>query len=230
MKSLSKQALEGIMSDWHSSDEGIHTYYLIPQKQLPADIPKPITINEVIRTSSTGVIVLLGNHNSHLIIPPFPIQSTQDYTGWNLQPLRDQMQRSRKLLVVLIRRGGFSIGIFQGPNLIVSKTSSPFVKARHRKGGSSSGRFARRRDEQTQILLNKACDALSTQFKTHGENLDHLILGGDKQILVALEKKCATMQKLKPLQTNRIINVREPRFKVLTSSLKEIYTSQVTTF
>ena len=83
---------------------------------------------------------------------------------------------------------------------------------------------------KTQILLNKACEAITNQFKTHGNNLDHLILGGDKQLLITLEKKCTTMQKLKPTQINRVINVREPRFAVLKSSLKEIYTSQVLTF
>ena len=230
MKSLSKQALEGIMSEWHDLDGGIHTYYLMPSKPIPNDIPISTTLDDVISTSTTGAVFLLGNHNSHLIIPPFPIESTHDYPGCNLQPLRDQLQRSHKLLVVLIRRGGFSIGIFHGMSLLVSKTSSPFVKARHRKGGSSSGRFARRRDGQTQILLSKACDALTVQFKTDGENLDPHILGGDKQLLVALEKKCTSLQNLKSIQMDRILNVREPRLKVLKSSVKEIYTSQVITF
>jgi hypothetical protein len=230
MEFLPKQELEGMISKWHDADDGIHTYYLMPNRSIPNGIPASIAINDAVRTSSTGAVLLSGNPISHLIIPPFPIQSMQDYPGWNVHPLHEHIHRSRKLLVVLIRHGGFSIGIFQNMNLLISKTSSPFVKARHRKGGSSSGRFARKREEQTQILLNKACEALTNQFKAHGEDLDHLILGGDKQTLIALEKKCTTIQKLKSTQINRIINVREPRFTVLKSSLQEIYTSRMLTF
>ena len=76
--------------------------------------------------------------------PPFP-------------PLRgdllEHVARERTVGVLLVRLGGHAAGVFRGAVLIDSKVDSKLVHGRHRKGGSSSGRFARRREGQARVAL-----------------------------------------------------------------------------
>jgi len=56
--------------------------------------------------------------------------------------------RERVVGVLLVRLGGHAAGVFRGARLLDSKVGARPVHGRNRKGGSSSGRFARRRAGQ----------------------------------------------------------------------------------
>ena len=56
-------------------------------------------------------------------------------------PLLDALGEDHVVAVLLVRLGGFAVGVFEGERLAASKVGSRFVKGRHKKGGSSANRF-----------------------------------------------------------------------------------------
>ena len=116
--------------------------------------------------------------------------------------------------MLLVRLGGHAAGVFSGRRLVDSKVDNRFVKGRHKKGGSSQRRFERRREEQARMALEQAADTAARVLMPHKADLDALVLGGDR---AALREVMADvrMRPLRPLQAEDVLDVAEPRLKVL---------------
>ena len=74
------------------------------------------------------------------------------------RPRRAAARRDRRDHVagaVLVRLGGYAVGVFDGERLVASKVGQRLVHGRHRAGGSSANRFRRRREEQARALLDR---------------------------------------------------------------------------
>ena len=76
----------------------------------------------------------------------------------HVAPLLEAVEEDHLVAVLLVRLGGYAVGVFDGERLVTSKVGSRFVKNRHKKGGSSSNRFRRRREEQAKALIEEAAD------------------------------------------------------------------------
>jgi hypothetical protein len=74
--------------------------------------------------------------------PPLPSQVRGSCPAFDPAPLLDHVRRERTVGVLLVRLGGHAAGVFVGERLVDSKVGSRLVHGRHRKGGSSSARFA----------------------------------------------------------------------------------------
>lgn len=151
--------------------------------------------------------------------PPFPpLDATAHGTidGFHPAPLLAHVERPRTVGVVLVRLGGHAIGIFEGGTLRASKVGSRLVHGRHRAGGSSANRFARRRGNQAREALNAAADtavAILADPARRGK-LDAVVRGGDRR---ALEEVFADVRlaEVARLAVDRVLEVAEPRRKVL---------------
>jgi peptide subunit release factor 1 (eRF1) len=151
--------------------------------------------------------------------PPFPpldpdARGTRD--GFQPAPLLAHADRPRTVGVVLARLGGHAVGIFEGRTLRASKVGSRLVHGRHRAGGSSANRFARRRGNQARSALNAAADtavALLADPARKGR-LDAVVRGGDRRALeeVFADPRLADVARL---AVDRVLEVPEPRRKVL---------------
>jgi len=82
--------------------------------------------------------------------------------------------------VLLVRLGGYAVGVFEGERLAASKVGSRFVKGRHKKGGSSANRFRRRRDEQARALIDEAADVAARVLEPWRGRSEFAALGGDR--------------------------------------------------
>ena len=90
------------------------------------------------------------------------------------------------------------------------------MHGRHRAGGSSSGRFARRREGQARVALEAAAAVavrVLAEPARKGE-LDAVVLGGDRG---ALERVLGDrrLERLRPLVEPRVLAVPDPRLRVL---------------
>ena len=105
-------------------------------------------------------------------------------------------------------------GVFKGEELTDSKVGSRLVHGRHRKGGSSSGRFARRREGEARAALQAAADVAVRVLVPTVERLDAVVLGGDRRALddVMADQRLAP---LRALVADRVIDVPDPRLAVL---------------
>jgi peptide subunit release factor 1 (eRF1) len=144
--------------------------------------------------------------------PPLPSEGRGSRAGFDASPLLDHVRRKRTVGVLLVRLGGHAAGVFEGDRLVDSKVGSRLVHGRHRKGGSSSGRFARRREGQARAALEQAADVAARVLL--GRPLDAVVLGGDRRALdtVLADQRLAP---LRELAVDRVLDVPDPRLAVL---------------
>jgi len=90
------------------------------------------------------------------VTPPFGLADEGEYEVVRAEPLLAALEAELRVAVVLVRMGGFAVGVFEGEDLVASKVGTRFVKNRHKKGGSSANRFRRRREEQERELIDAA--------------------------------------------------------------------------
>jgi hypothetical protein len=131
-----------------------------------------------------------------------------------LAALHAHVARPRRIGVVLVRLGGYSVGIAVSGAVEASTTGTRPVHGRTRKGGSSSGRFARRRDNQARVALDAAADAVARFLLPVADTLDAVVLGGDAAALDELRadrRLAALLARAEP----RVLDVPEPRRAVL---------------
>jgi hypothetical protein len=89
----------------------------------------------------------------------------------------------RRVGVVLVRRGGYAAGVFEGRRLVTSKVGSRHVQGRSAAGGQSQQRFARRRDKQAREAFEAAADVAVRILTPHLPGLDAVITGGDRSAI-----------------------------------------------
>jgi peptide subunit release factor 1 (eRF1) len=118
--------------------------------------------------------------------PPFPPvdeAALGDHAGYQPGALLDHARRERLVGVLLVRLGGHAAGVFDGERLLDSKVGTRLVHGRHKKGGSSSGRFARRREGQARVALQAAADVAVRVLAPWAGRLDAVVIGGDRRAL-----------------------------------------------
>lgn len=147
--------------------------------------------------------------------PPLAVDDALPYGG-----LAEHAVRERKVGVLLVRRGGYAAGIFDGSKLVASKVGSRLVQGRTAAGGWSQQRFARRREKQTREAFEAAAGVAAAVLLPHAGELDAVVLGGDK----AATQQVLEDPRLKPLRDKvaaGFLNVPDPRLAVLRETPKQ---------
>jgi hypothetical protein len=160
--------------------------------------------------------------------PPFGLTHEGEYEVIRLEPLFDALAADHVVAVLLVRLGGYAVGVFEGERLAASKVGSRFVKGRHKKGGSSSGRFRRRREEQARELIEEAAEVAARVLEPWRDRVEFVALGGDR---TAVERVLAASPELGWLSERalpRFFTVRDPRQAVLERLPYELYAAELT--
>ena len=126
-------------------------------------------------------------------------------------------QRPRTVGVLLVRLGGYSVGVFTGfpPALAGAKTGARLVHGRSAAGGWSQHRFARRREKQASEALAAAARAAADVFGRWGPGqLDAVVLGGDKRAMAELRRD-PVLAPYMAIATDRFLTVPDPKRSVL---------------
>jgi hypothetical protein len=177
--------------------------------------------------SETGLVLFWSDEGKYVLLPPFPVDLDQFLPAWDASYLRSLLDRKYLLGVVLLRLGGYSVGVFEGERLLTSKTGTRFVKGRHRAGGQSQRRFERRRGEQARELFDKACSVVTAKFAPYDKRLDYVFLGGDRLTLRSFLKRCEYLQGLADKTLGRVLSVAKPRYEALREAPSQIWKTRV---
>ncbi|NUS74428.1 MAG: hypothetical protein HOQ05_13670 [Corynebacteriales bacterium] len=147
-----------------------------------------------------------------------PVQGERD--GFAPEPLLSHASRSLRLGMVLVRLGGYAVGVFDGPTLVVSKVDSRLVHGRHKKGGSSSGRFARRRENEVRQLVNAAADTTARVVLPRLASLEAVVVGGDRAAVaqVLADKRLSACA---ALVRGPFLSVPDPKLRILQESYEK---------
>lgn len=133
----------------------------------------------------------------------------------------------RRIALVLVRRGGHSIGIARGGRVELSRTDRHLVQGRSAAGGWSQQRFARRRAGQARHALQDAAQDVFEVLVPRLSEVDAVVLGGDRRALGELRED----RRLAPLFARaepRVLEVGEPSRAVLDEAAVRALSVQVT--
>lgn len=137
-----------------------------------------------------------------------------DWVGAALGTITEHAAARRRVGVVLLRLGGYAVGVFDGGELVGSKCGTRLVHARQRNGGSSQARFARRRANEVRAAIDAAADETVRVVLPERRRLDALVCGGDRNAVRALLAD-RRLTELTPLAVERFLDVPDPRRDVL---------------
>ena len=238
VRHLGRSALERLLTELEDAGDTAvaWTLYLPPgvspevAGEGPWAPPWPDVLQEAaprLAASETGVVVLWGPRAGYAVAPPLPLRHAGGHPGPHAAPLRALLRREYRLGVVLLRLGGYAVGVFHGDRLVLSKTGTRYVKGRHRAGGSSARRFERIREKQVRELLDEACQVVRTRLEPVEGELDYVLTGGERHTLQAFLKRCPYLERLGPRLLRRVLDVPEPRQEVLEQAPALIWTSRV---
>ncbi len=180
-----------------------------------------------VQRSSTGAALFWSEEKRLAILPAFPLDRQLLLNGWDTSPLREMMGKDYLLGLVLLRLGRFAVGVFQGQELVASKTDTRYVKGKHSAGGQSQKRFERIREKQAQELFKKTCSVVEERFAPYDRQMDYIFLGGEQFTLNGFLQRCSYLQGRSSKIVGRRLNVRTPKHNTLQGALDLAWESRV---
>jgi Actinobacteria/chloroflexi VLRF1 release factor len=162
------------------------------------------------------VDVAAGDCATASILVPFgPLAAPPGQrAGLAVDDLLDHLMVPRTIGLLLVRLGGYSVGIARAGVVLTSSTGRRLVHGRSAAGGQSQQRFARRREDQARVALRAAADTAARVLLPHAAELDAVVLGGDTaalRTLAADPRLAALLERAEP----RVLDIAEPRRAVL---------------
>ena len=164
-----------------------------------------------------------------VVRPPFGLAHEHDYDTVRLKPVLEALSGDHIVAALLVRLGGYAVGVFEGERLVASKVGSRFVKNRHKKGGSSSNRFRRRREEQARALIEEAAEVAVRVLEPWRDRVEFVALGGDRAAIREALAASPQLEWLAERQLPRFFTVADPRQRELERLPYDLYSAELTT-
>ena len=245
---FTKAGLHHFLSSLEAQPEDFVTVYIAPNS-FPdyADtlslVPKcgvhAGEIKEAVKTEAvisgagkyeTGAAIFWnGLGNKHIVLPSFPIAENKVSVGRpDVSVLYEVLERRYVIGVVLVAWGSYALGVFDAGNLVAWKTGRGYIHKKHKKGGRSQKRFARRTEEQKKDFLRRVGNRIEERFGSFAP--DYIFFGGNRLILKPLIQESKYLQTKASKISSRILDVRYADREALAGSLAEITRSLVFTF
>ena len=216
---------DGFQSDYLPSGRAARREHTVPGNGV---LPL-FHVLEAVPKTNTGLAVFRSSERAVAVAPPFPLRSALRSDGVEAGPLLDMLDTEYCVGIVLLRLGRYAVGVVQGDELIASKTGSRYVKSRHRKGGSSAGRFARSRERLVRELYDKCCEVAKSVFAPHEKAIDYVLLGGERHTLNGFRKRCRYISDFGDALLERVLEVERPGQRALDSIGAQVWRSSVVT-
>jgi Actinobacteria/chloroflexi VLRF1 release factor len=170
--------------------------------------------------AGTAVVRLSGADGALAeIAVPFP-----PLRGDSARDLLEHVARPRRIGVLLVRRSGYAVGVFDGGRLVSSKVDSTYVQGTTKAGGWSQQRYARRRANQAAAAFAAAAD---TAARVLTAPLDALVCGGDRAAVRAVVDD-PRLAWAAPLVTGPWLQVGDPKARVLQRTPEQFLAVRVT--
>jgi hypothetical protein len=140
--------------------------------------------------------------------------------------LADHVERTRRVGVLLVRRGGHAAGVFEGSTLVASKVDSSYVQGTTKAGGWSQQRYARRRANQSKAAFADAADIAVRILLPEVRSLDCIVCGGDRKAVDAVLAD-PRLAPVAALVTGPLLAVPDPRLRVLQATPEQFLTVRI---
>ncbi len=138
--------------------------------------------------------------------PPLP-------PGGGVGALAAHAARPRTALLVLVRRGGWAVGLARGGAVLDSSGGTRYVQSRTAAGGWSQQRYARRRANQADGLVVAASSGLAALLGRAAASVEVVVPGGDRQLVD--DVLVGAPPDVRALPRGPLLDVVDPRRRVL---------------
>ena len=160
--------------------------------------------------------------------PPFGLAHEGSYETVELGPLFEALAEDHVVAALLVRLGGFAVGVFEGERLVASKVGTRFVKGRHKKGGSSANRFRRRREKQARELVEAAAATALGVLEPWQGRVEFAALGGDRKAVDEVLEAEPRLAWLAERALARFFTTGDPRLRELERLPYDLYSAETT--
>ena len=159
--------------------------------------------------------------------PPFGLELEAELARVHVAPLVAELERDHLVAVLLVRLGGYAVGVLDGEALVASKVGQRLVHGRHRAGGSSANRFRRRRENEMRALQAEAAEVAVRILGPWLHRVERAALGGDRAAIRATLGERRELARLQEIALDRFLSVPDPRRAVLDAVAYDVYAAQV---
>ncbi|MDF2145728.1 acVLRF1 family peptidyl-tRNA hydrolase [Knoellia sp. p5-6-4] len=120
--------------------------------------------------------------------------------------------------LVLVRRGGYAVGLAHADRLTAHKCGTRYVQSRTAAGGWSQQRFARRRGNQADELVRAVAEH-ALRLLPQGSGLQGIVVGGDRALVrdVLADPRLAHLD---ALPRRELYDLPDPKLAVLQDALR----------
>jgi Actinobacteria/chloroflexi VLRF1 release factor len=181
-------------------------------------------------SSTAGSMALLAVDGATAVLEPFLPTGSGTLSGpssgpGDLDGLAAWAMPPNRLALILVRRGGYAVGVGSGRELIAHKVGTRYVQSRTAAGGWSQHRFARRRDNQADALVGSVIE--HTRRVVLASPIDALLVGGDKTLVrdVLADPR---LTRLAQLPRRDLFDLPDPRLVVLKQALRRARAVRIT--
>ena len=168
--------------------------------------PSPVSSVALSLSATDGAIAVLEPFVSCVRVTPVVVE---ELAAWAVAPMR--------VALVLVRRGGYAVGLGKGADLVAHKAGTRYVQSRTAAGGWSQQRFARRRNNQADALVGSVIE--HTMRIVLASTSEALVVGGDKA-LVRDVLADARLARLARLPRRELFDLPDPKLSVLEQALR----------
>jgi hypothetical protein len=162
-----------------------------------------------------GVRLAAADGATALLVAPWPDDGRPGRGAGLVERLASLASQPRTVGLVLVRRGGYGVAVASEGIILVAKTGTKYVQSRTAAGGQSQQRFARRRANQADAMLESVAEQA------------RLVFGGDR----GLADEVLALPALKPwagLPRLAYLDVPDPRAAVLKKAAADACAVRVT--
>ncbi|MEO5318962.1 acVLRF1 family peptidyl-tRNA hydrolase [Arthrobacter sp. CC3] len=147
-----------------------------------------------------------------LLQPPWPADGRPGSGRDAVARMASLAAQSRTLGLVLVRRGGYSVAVVRDGAALAAKTGTRHIPSRTAAGGWSQQRFARRRANQADALVEAVAEHAVRIFSEH--RIEYLVPGGDRALAEQVLGEPA-LKRYAALTRLPFLDVPDPRAPVL---------------
>lgn len=159
-----------------------------------------------------GLRLVAADGAEALLQAPWPADGRPGRGADGIERLASLASQPRRLGLLLVRRGGYAVGIASEGTLLSSKAGTRYVQSRTAAGGQSQQRFARRRANQADALVEAVAAQAALVFAT--EPFEYVVPGGDRA-MADLVLGHPVLKAYTRLPRLAYLDVPEPRAAVL---------------
>ena len=150
---------------------------------------------------------------------PWPVDGRPGSGNDAISRLASLAGQARSIGTVLVRRGGYSVAVVSAGTVLASKTGTRHVQSRTAAGGWSQQRFARRRANQADALVEAVAEHAGRIFAEH--RVEYLAPGGDRTLADQVLAEPA-LRRYAGLTRLAFLDVPDPRAAVLKKAAAEL--------